>query len=298
MNLKSLDFDRYVKTKYGNQAKVVTLNDHLHSWRIEISGKQYHLDVNAVAKWQHGMNYVAVSTGVHKYDWCAINLQDLNFQIIPVIMISKDKWFDIPGVKTACENLLAGLEITSDWYSNQMGGKSFSFLNKVLVFDTAFSSQKWNEFANATNIPDTTIPDPFPGEPNREILEIRLRSRFESVFGRPYNFDGIFCTVPYTGLGTSTSGAGALCRGNYVAQPPSIVEFNPKTTSNQKMKDGVIYAIGHELGHAFGLKHSCEVYPGASDCWDSIMQNPSNNFSKAKLLFDEINILKISPYFN
>lgn len=55
------------------------------------------------------------------------------------------------------------------------------------------------------------------------------------------------------------------------------------------------YAIGHELGHGFGLGHACEVYPSDPNCPYSIMQ--TGKPQGAILLPDEVSALLNSPFF-
>jgi hypothetical protein len=301
MGFKDLKLDGYAKSVYGKNAKAIATSDHLYGWKIEVDGKSYGINMDEAAKWSHGSNYISVATGVHKYDWCAFNIDENKDIIVPIMVVAKDKWQDIEDVKKASVNVLGGLTATKKWYEKNTrqgstAGKSFDFLDKVIVFNASQKGTEWNDFAKATDIPDTTTPDPYPSEPNREILDLRLQPYLKSRFKDIHKHKVIFLTVPYTGLGSNASGAGALCRGNFVTQPPSIAEINADTTTDTTKRDMIIYSIGHELGHAFGLPHSCDLY-AKPDCYDSIMQNPTNNFSVAKLLSQEITQLFASPYF-
>lgn len=290
MIFKPLELNKYVKAKYGNNARVIALNDHLYSLRIELNGKQYHLDINAAAKWFYGPNYIAIATGVHKFDWKAFNINELSYVVLPVLVVSKNMWGNINGVRKAKQQVLQALKITQSWYHKQVG-KTFRFVNDVVVIDSPFDSNQWNYFAQVTNRKDSVQPDPFPNEDNRFILKDRLQGRTSQVFGNLKAHNVIFFSTPFTGLGKHASGAGAgACRSdNFAAQPPAISEpfSNPAD---------VIYSVGHELGHTFHLSHTCDMFPGNAKCWDSIMQNP--NRAKMTLLPQEKQHLINNPFFN
>lgn len=305
---KSLNFDAYAKTKFGQSAHVICLDNHFGSWRIVQNGKQFHIDINDVALWQYGYGYRAVATGIYKDDWCAINFNLINWKIIPIVVVSDDKIHDIQGVRNACNNLISGLDLTRDWYYNQMGGKTFNFLERAIIIHSADTSLAWNDFAFYTDVPDfikdpygNIIPNPndaFPKEENRWLLINRLKGIVNNAFGPINNGQKIICIAPYTGRGMAASGAGAAAVSSVVAEPPFLLEFDPKTTTNPLHRDGTIYAIGHELGHEFGLIHSCSAFPGNSLCSNSIMENPSLHFGDSILLYEEKQILNNSMFFN
>ena len=100
---------------------------------------------------------------------------------------------------------------------------------------------------------------------------------------------------PYTGESAGVW-LGAAASGRYAAATQRATSLDcPSEGMLGRACDDAAYAIGHELGHTFGLGHSCDEYPGHPRCGESIMQTGSP--PEAILLQQEVCDLLASPFF-
>lgn len=78
--------------------------------------------------------------------------------------------------------------------------------------------------------------------------------------------------VPFTGNSPDVW-LGAAGQAAYAVIPPRASSLVcPAIGALDSNCSDATYAIGHELGHGFGLAHSCDMYPSALNCQYSIMQ--------------------------
>lgn len=311
MDIRDIQIAQAIEPIYGRGAELVAIGEHASDWRVRVGQTMHHVDLNRIVAILHGPKFRAVAMGAGRGDWRAIDFDSGQNEILPVVIVSSDHNKNIAGVRKAIDNLLGNLRITQSWYGKRLGGKSFRFVQAAVVIWSSASGNEWNLWAKTTDVPDA-IPNPanpallmpnpadqFPAENNRELLLLRMEATVANAFGRRIDTNGtILCVAPFIGKGTISSGAGAINRWHFSAQPPSMTEYNGEhLAANDRAHTDAIYSIGHELGHAFGLPHpSQRPLPHDPDSGHSLMGNPSNDFGKALLLNAEKNELLLSPF--
>jgi hypothetical protein len=282
MDFQGLDFNAYAQKKFGPSARVVAESDHAFSWKLVLNGQTNNLDVNEAARMQYGSRFRAVTIGLYRDDWRAFDFAAVRNRVVPLVVVAGDAWGNIGGARAAVANYLASLRRVQQWYQTKVG-RSFRLLDAAIVTQSRHGSAEWNGFARDTD----------PPVADRELLERELATTIRNAFGDLDPMGGVLCVVPWTGTGAGASGAGAINRAHFVAQPPRIPEIDPSLASPQQLGD-VMYSLGHELGHAFGLAHSCAAFPGGQ-CQDSIMEG--THPPAAILLPQEVQHLLASPFF-
>ena len=289
----SLDLAQAASQQYGADATIVSDSEHLYDWRARVKVQtnpdvyaDMPLDIAQAARSEYGATYVAVALGVHRYDWRALRFSDLNCVVLPVMEVACDRFYDITGVRNALDRFRSVLENVQTWYEYR-AGTTFPLV-QPLVTATRSPSARWNELSARTD----SIP---------EERYVFLRTALDE-YARALPAPGVRLRVAigvYTGdspdvwLGAASSGRTAVAppRATSVTCPISgPLDFRCADAS---------YALGHELGHTFGLCHSCDTSCWADpspDCHQSIMETAKP--PDAILLPDEITILKQTCFFS
>lgn len=297
--LRPIDVAREAREEYGSSAAVTSLCDHLNCWRAKVNGQLRGLDLTRAVQSQYGSGYKLVAVGLHLYDWRAISLPRANYIVQPVIEVASDRWLDVAGVDQGLASFRSVLTTTQNWYSYR-AGKTFHPLTPIVI-QSDYTSQQWIDDAASTAQPcydgNNTHWDcprynllrhsqeqylkrlPQPGTDNR------LRAQLSSL-----------AVSQYVGYAPDVW-LGAADGGQFAMAPPRATSVScPASGAQDSRCADATYAIGHELGHAFGLDHSCHAYPSDPNCGKSIME--TRKPWDAILLQGEIDHLIGSSYFS
>src|SRR5690349_6262260 len=292
----SIDVNRAAQQQYGSSATAVAVSNHLYGWRAVVNGTQYPIDMRRAVAQQWGSGYVLGAVGVGLYDWRAVHWSALPHEVLPVMVIASDYFYNVSAVQTGLSNLQSVLITTREWYraayssaissfpNPPLPGKTFNMLQPLVVFDyssyesSSYTAAQWNAFStaalvsNASNEYETVYPRYSLGGPTGTAVRVLL-----SVFA------GNGLTVPIGGGGGVYNGLyGASGLAPYTNLPGLAVvppAVNSLTCSWGTGGDGLLYdipcaratwLIGHYLGYTFGLQN-CDAGGGPYDCLDSIM---------------------------
>ncbi|HEV2845472.1 MAG TPA: hypothetical protein VG477_11545 [Thermoanaerobaculia bacterium] len=274
-----LDLNREAREVYGPSATAVALGPHLWDWRAYVNGQYYSLDLNHAVSAQYGSGWRLVSIGVGIYDWRAVNMNSLPNAVLPVMEIAYDRFFDVSAVSDGLSKFKSVLQMTQNWYAAR-AGRTVRMLLPIVIY-TNRSSSSWNALSAST-----------ANSANRWDLLYELIAQYQNQLPTPASVK--IAAAPYTGNSPDVY-LGAASVDPFAIAAPRVTSVTCPATGTQDARCADAgYAFGHELGHLWGLGHSCDVYPLVRNCGNSIMQTakPWN----AIFLTGEISTLSASPF--
>jgi len=278
-----IDVNRAAQQQYGPSATATQICGHLYCWRAVVNGQQYSIDMARAVAQQYGSGYVLGAVGVGSYDWRAVQWSALSDEVLPVMPIASDYFWNVSAVQAGLANFQSVLTTIHNWYGLRVG-KTFRLLQPLVGFlQSSRTAAQWNALSDSTAI-----------NTYRYSFLYALIAEYQRAYPAPSNLLPI-ALVPYTGSSPDVW-LGAADYVGYAVAPPRASSITCPTTGplDYRCSDAT-YAIGHELGHAFGLKHSCDVYPSDPNCQNSIMQ--TGKPWDAILLPGEISALLATPFF-
>jgi hypothetical protein len=290
---RPFDLERAVRGQYGQGATLTHVSEHLYDWRARLRVNQdpdppkylnSPIDLRGAAEDQHGAGWIPVPVGVHRYDWRAVRFSDLVCMILPIMLVACDRFFDIDGVRTGLIRYRSVLCRIQSWYKLRAGA-TFRLL-QPLVIPTRFPSARWNDLSERT--------DSIPEE--RFVLLTAAQDEYSRQLPPPGGKLPVVLAL-YTGDSPQVW-LGAAAGGGFTVVPPRATSILcPPTGPLDEACSDATYAIGHELGHNFGLCHSCEVdcFPNNPNCAASIMAGSKP--PDAILLEEEVDIVRATCFF-
>ncbi|HVR75508.1 MAG TPA: hypothetical protein VMT52_14325 [Planctomycetota bacterium] len=279
---KSLDLDRAVEEEHGPLATLVSAGDHLYDWKARVGRELRSIDIRRAVTKQYGAAWSVVTTGVHRFDWKAFLFSEPDFVVLPVMLVASDRFFDIAGVAHGLNRYRSALGRVQGWYNSRVEG-TLRFLQPI-VLGTSLTSAQWNDLSALT-----------AEEATRFALLEQCLEAYEGQLPKPGANLRVVISV-YTG-DSADVWLGAAATGRYAMAPPRATSLDcPAQGPLDSECADAAYAIGHELGHTFGLGHTCDDFPGHPGCSQSIMQ--TGRPPQAILLQREICVLLESPFFH
>lgn len=285
MDYRSINLNAACTEQFGIGWGPTRTSEHLWSWRAVAAGQPpQNIDLKRAVNRQCGPDYKLVHIGAHAYDWRAFAPMINNYYVVPVLQIAADFFYDIAAVRQALANYNSGIASIREFYRLQTG-KTFRLLPPICQY-TPITATQWYDLAQLSLFDSHRA---AYGDKSIELLK--------SGFGGVMNPHLIYLVTQFCGPNPASkiSPYGAINRGN-ISIVPATACLEERTVSD-KNDFHALYAIGHELGHAFGLPHSDMITPRPDNYGDSLMLWGWNGRDNAILLDSEKAKLLQTPYF-
>jgi len=280
-----IDVNRAAQQQFGSSATAVLTVDHLYGWKASIGGRLYGIDMARAVADQYGSGYVLGAVGVAGYDWRAIRWSNLTNRVLPVMPVASDFFFDVNAVRSGLANFQSVLLTIRNWYSYR-AGQTFHYAQPVIVpLQSTQTAAQWNALSQLTSDPN-----------HRYDFMNAAINEFRRSYPQPNGSVLKAIMSVYTGASPDVWLGAASTSGIYAVSPPRATSITcPASGALDYRCSDATYAIGHELGHTFGLAHACDAYSSDANCNNSIMQ--TGKPWDAILLTGEINTLLPQGFF-
>lgn len=281
--LHSLDLEQAVYAQFGADATLVSTGSHRDDWRALVGERLVEIDFERAVRDQNGRGFALVSIGVGKNDWRAVHPLDLDGLVVPVLLVAADVYPDVTEVAQAVDRFRGVLLSSQRWIYDQAGA-TYPQLVPILL-DTSSRSALWHFESVRTGL----------GDASRFVLLDHAIEEFGARLAPPTAYQRTVL-APLTRFGSGYT-LGAAQRREYALVPPSVASSVCPAPRDWDTACGeAMYAVLHELGHTFGLQHTCDGSSRYPQCLDSIMETgrPPN-----AVLFEwEVDTLLESPLFS
>jgi len=277
---KPIDISKAALTQTG--CADVVCSEHLWSWKTKTG---QNIDLNKAAVQQHGAGHQAVATGVHAYDWAAYKPSEPTNMIQPVMQVAADLFYSVGMVRDGLAKFSSAIESVRGFYQQHLG-KSFQVLKPIIQYSN-LSIAQWSALQEATK-----------NDLTRYSYLDQAQSTLVNEF-KTLNTKMVYLVTQYCG-DKPELWLGAANRANVCVVPPRCCSvWMPALGPFDALQRNIIFAIGHELGHAFGLPHPDQAKEDLRpNGWqNSIMQWGFNDLDKALLTSPEKTALKTNAYF-
>jgi hypothetical protein len=279
---RPLDLQAAAAEQYGPLARLIEDGDHLYDWKVRVGREIHGLDLARAVADQYGSGYRLVMTGVHKYDWKAFRAAEPDHVVLPVLIVAAEHFYDIEGVRRALDRYRSVLGRVQTWYRARTGAELRML--EPLIARSDLTGAQWDFLSAST-----------AQEAHRYDLLEQSVAAYEAELPAPG--DNLRVVIAqYTGESAGIW-LGAAASGRYAVAPPRAASLDcPEAGDLDAACSDAAYAIGHELGHTFGLGHTCDDYPEFGNCAASIMH--TGKPPQAILTPPEVCALRDSPFFH
>lgn len=292
--------NKFCQSKYGGAGLAVPDVDGV-DWYCRVTDDVldedalYVISIAHVCQDEYGSNYGEVLLGGNSNHWACVDWfdDDASYIVVPVLIIADDHTSNSNGIDDAISSVKAAMERVQSWYRRKMKPAKTFRLSQPIVTMSDKSAEDWNELscltASSNDRPEQCKDTSSDSDRFGYYYEAQAEATKTSLPRWPKK--QLVVIFVYTGSDSSPFWLGAAAAGPYSANPPNIAVCPADSDTCG------LYSIGHELGHSFGLKHSCEIVQKPK-CYRGIMQNPGDDGVLDSVLFrKEQEVLDLSPYF-
>ncbi|WP_338164324.1 M12 family metallo-peptidase [Vibrio sp. 10N] len=271
---KKPDFQRYCQQQYGWDAIARKSGEHVYNWQCAQGVNHYPMNVAAACRDQFGADHSPVTLGASAEDWRCTSWQEASNKVVPVIIVSANYFYNTTASDNAINAVAAVVQKVKAHYKAQMSsGKTFSLVEPIVALSLK-SNQTWHDSSCLTSPAEhrnAECSSSLPATADRGRLFWDAVNEVKAQFANKNEQTDLVAPIfIFTGNEGEVFGLGAAALEwegvKYNVQPPSVAVCDVNDSQCG------LYAVGHEIGHNFGLRHTCDVQPNLARCHESLMQ--------------------------